>query len=295
MNWSWPNIKIPFALKTAIKIGISALIIFLVLKKVDPSLLWKSMKEIHPAWLLWLAAWFVFSKYLSALRLNRIFHAGDIPLPARDNLRLYWLCMYYNLLLPGGISGDGYKIKVLMQRFGASFRQLLGYTLLDRISGAVALLQLALLLLPWSLGDSDFIIPAMLALGLSVLMSWAPFKWFGGKLAAVWVPSGAYSLGVQAAQMLSVLGLVFALGQEDHWAGYLILFLLSSLAAMVPVTIGGAGARELSFLYGAPFLQINPEYAVAIGFLFYLVSTAVSLTGVIWSFKKDPTKEMHLE
>ena len=95
--------------------------------------------------------------------------------------------------------------------------------------------------------------------------------------------------------MGSVLGLVFALGQEGHWAGYLILFLISSLAAMVPVTIGGAGARELSFLYGAPFLQINPEHAVAIGFLFYLVSTAVSLTGVIWSFKKDPKKEMHLE
>jgi hypothetical protein len=56
---------------------------------------------------------------------------------------------------------------------------------------------------------------------------------------------------------------------------------------MIPITIGGAGARELTFMYGAQFLDIQIEKAVAIAFLFYLISTLVSFFGIIYSFKKD--------
>jgi uncharacterized membrane protein YbhN (UPF0104 family) len=55
---------------------------------------------------------------------------------------------------------------------------------------------------------------------------------------------------------------------------------------MLPITIGGAGARELTFLYGSQFLDIHAEKAVAIGFLFYLISTSVSFMGILFSFNK---------
>jgi hypothetical protein len=54
--------------------------------------------------------------------------------------------------------------------------------------------------------------------------------------------------------------------------------------AMLPLTIGGTGARELTFLWGAGFLNIDSEKAVAIAFLFYLISTAVSFVGIVFSF-----------
>ena len=57
--------------------------------------------------------------------------------------------------------------------------------------------------------------------------------------------------------------------------------------AMIPVTIGGAGARELTFLYGAQFLDIQAEKAVAIAFLFYIISSAVSFFGIVYSFNKE--------
>jgi hypothetical protein len=38
-------------------------------------------------------------------------------------------------------------------------------------------------------------------------------------------------------------------------------------------------------LWGAQVLHLDPERSVAIAFLFYLISTAVSLFGMIYSFE----------
>ena len=129
---------------------------------------------------------------------------------------------------------------------------------------------------PWT-------IPAFL---LSIGMGVGIYKWAGGRLISVWVQTSLQSIGVQGSQAIATLGLVMALGQGEHWADYLILFLISSLVAMIPMTIGGAGARELTFLYGSQFLDIHAEKAVAIGFLFYLISTGVSFLGILFSFKQ---------
>ena len=72
----------------------------------------------------------------------------------------------------------------------------------------------------------------------------------------------------------------------SFWPDYLVLFLISSVVAMLPITIGGLGARELTFWYGSQYLDIHAEKAVAIGFLFYLISTAVSFLGIVFSFNK---------
>jgi uncharacterized membrane protein YbhN (UPF0104 family) len=129
-----------------------------------------------------------------------------------------------------------------------------------------------------------FIAPAFV---LSFIVCWIVFVWMVGRHPRVWSITSIQSIGVQGAQSIATLGLVFALGQGSHWPDYLVLFLVSSVVAMLPITIGGAGARELTFLYGAQFLDIHAEKAVAIGFLFYLISTAVSFLGIFFSFQKD--------
>jgi uncharacterized membrane protein YbhN (UPF0104 family) len=107
-----------------------------------------------------------------------------------------------------------------------------------------------------------------------------------GKNTTLWLKSHVLSLGVQAFQCIAVIGFVYALGEISHGIDYTILFLISSLVAMIPFTIGGAGARELTFFYGAQWMQIEIEKAVAVAFLFYIVSTVISLTGVAFGFSK---------
>lgn len=278
-------------LKTILKTGLSALILFIVLRAVDRKMLLEVLGQAHPGWLLWATGWFIISKLIGAFRFNDLLKTDGIHLNTRRQLRLYWLGMYYNLLLPGGISGDGYKIKKLMDDFGRPFRRLFSLTLFDRLSGVLALGQICLLLafgLPvlqpfgWLCG---------LALVASIPVSKILFDRMVGASRAVWTKTSLQSLGVQVAQLVSILGIVFALQESGNWLGYSVVFLVSSVVAMLPLTIGGAGARELTFLWGAQVLFLDPERSVAIAFLFYLISTAVALFGVIYSFKSDTVHE----
>jgi uncharacterized membrane protein YbhN (UPF0104 family) len=285
MQFSLPKIQLPGWLKTLLKLAVLVVIIFLIVRKIDERLLLQVLTSIHPLWIVWALLWFALSKFIAALRFNILLRTDGIHLSTLQNVKLYWLCMYYNLLLPGGISGDGYKIKVLMDNFKKPFKRLLTITLVDRISGMIALGQIGLILMyfvPFAAPYRPFIIPLFL---LSLIVIWILYRWT--KLQQVWWVNTLQSIGVQGAQAIATMGLVMALGQFAQWADYLILFLVSSLVAMVPMTIGGAGAREITFLFGSKYLHIDPEKAVAIAFLFYLVSTFISFLGIIFSLKRN--------
>jgi uncharacterized membrane protein YbhN (UPF0104 family) len=287
MKFIFPRINIPGPVKTILKLAISVAIIVLIVRKIDERLLVDVVSQANPLWVLWAFLWFILSKVIAAFRFNLLLQTEDIHMTSRQNLKLYWLCMYYNLLLPGGISGDGYKIKVLMEQFKKPFKRIVTITLIDRITGLIALGQLSVILLLYIPEFQKYgllVIPALL---LSMGIGYGIYRWAKGKLYTVWVSTSLQSIGVQGSQAIATLGLVLALGQGLHWADYLILFLISSLVAMIPITIGGAGARELTFLYGSQFLDIHAEKAVAIGFLFYLISTSVSFFGIAYSFNRE--------
>jgi uncharacterized membrane protein YbhN (UPF0104 family) len=293
MQIKLPKISIPRPVKTVLKLAISAAIITIILRKIDERTLIEVVTQANPLWVLWALVFFILSKIISAYRFNLLMSTEDVHMTALQNIRLYWLCMYYNLLLPGGISGDGYKIKVLMERFGQPFKRMVTITLLDRISGLIALGQLSVILLLWVDEFRVYWYLTIPALLISFIIGYFLFKWASPKLTGVWLKTSIQSLGVQGAQAVATLGLVLALGEGMHWPDYLILFLISSLVAMIPITVGGAGARELTFLYGSQFLDIHAEKAVAIGFLFYLISTSVSFFGIRYSFNKEKIFSTH--
>ena len=271
-------------IKTVLKLALSVVIVWLVLSGIDERLLLATIRQANFGWLLWAAVWFVVSKVIGAFRFKTLLATEDILLSNKQNLRLYWLGMYYNLLLPGGISGDGYKIKLLMDAFGAPFKRLFAVTLLDRVGGVIALGQLCLVLALGIPVLRPFWWAGLLGLAASIPVSIWMYKKTGGGLLRVWQKTSLLSLAVQTAQLVATLGIVLALGEGARWLEYSILFLVSSVVAMLPLTIGGTGARELTFLWGAVFLNIDPEKAVAIAFLFYLLSTAVAFVGIVFSF-----------
>ena len=66
---------------------------------------------------------------------------------------------------------------------------------------------------------------------------------------------------------------------------FLLLFLASSIAAVIPFTIGGMGARELVFMSGATLLGVSGEQAVAVSLLFFLLTAVSSLCGAVVKVK----------
>ena len=86
---------------------------------------------------------------------------------------------------------------------------------------------------------------------------------------------------VQLLQVVSVYFILLALGIREHYLSYLILFLLSSIATIIPLTVGGMGVRELVFLYASGSVGLDEGMAVAVGLLFFLATALSSFAGVL--------------
>ncbi len=99
---------------------------------------------------------------------------------------------------------------------------------------------------------------------------------------------------VQLFQVLCASFLLLAFDIQDHKLSYLFVFLISSIIAMIPFTIGGFGAREMTFLIGSQLLGLQMESAIALSLLFYLITMFVSFFGIYFSFvpiKLNPLKK----
>ena len=59
-----------------------------------------------------------------------------------------------------------------------------------------------------------------------------------------------------------------------------------SIVAVVPLTLGGIGSREVTFFYGAKFLGLDQNVSVGVSVLFFLITALVSLIGAWYHFKK---------
>lgn len=270
-------------LKTLIKILVSGGAMVFVFRAID----WDQTQELlvsaHPGYLLLAVLLFTLSKVSSALRLNAYFRNIQLKISELENLKLAWLGMFYNLFLPGGIGGDGYKVYLLHKRSKIGVKLLGAGVLVDRLSGMVALCVLAcfgffllaieqvpvwinyLALLAGILGFPVFY-------GLKAIL----FKSFKEQF----LITSAYSLLTQGLQVVCAYAILVALGVSDQFLEYQVLFLVSSVVAVLPFTIGGVGARELTFILGHDMLSIDKNTAVAFSLLFFLITLFVSLFGV---------------
>ena len=114
-------------------------------------------------------------------------------------------------------------------------------------------------------------------------------RWFKD-FAPGFVPTLLWGIAVQAAQVVCVYLIMAAVGIPAHSTEYVFLFLLSSVVAVLPLTIGGLGAREIVFLEGAKYFGLQQETSVVISLLFYLITLVTSAAGLLYVFK-DPLKE----
>ncbi len=76
-----------------------------------------------------------------------------------------------------------------------------------------------------------------------------------------------------------------ALGIHTQILEYQFVFLLSSVVAVLPLTIGGVGARELVFIWSHDYMGIDKNAAVAFSLLFFLITALVSLSGIFLKFR----------
>jgi len=270
-------------LKFVIKVIITTLALYVVIRKIDLIETKRILFSTQVFWLFIALLLFNISKVISSIRLNGLFRTIDLRLDFYYNLKLYYVGMFYNLFLPGGIGGDGYKVYVLNKHFKVSVKQLISATLVDRISGMVALVFLVMVLtlfieITFAGENIIYFISGLLILAYPAYYLF--FKLLFPKFIPFFHPSNFLSFGVQVSQLICALFILWSLDIHDLYIEYQVLFLISSVVAVLPFTIGGIGARELVFIFGANYLMIDRNTAVAFSLLFFLLTAVSSFTGV---------------
>jgi len=283
--------NIPDWLKFLLKLSITILALAFVIYKVDFTKVIKIISESNWWFLIPAIAFFVFSKIIASVRLNRYFRNIEIHLSNKKNIKLYWLGMFYNLFLPGGIGGDGYKIFILNKSYKVGAKKIFQSVLLDRLSGLAALVILAVILTVFLPLSNWLILLLYLCIPLILAIFYIIIKNFFNIFVSSYQLTTFLSLVVQISQVLSVLFIFKALRIESSVEIYLFVFLLSSVVATIPFTVGGVGARELTFLYAATWFNIETEPAISLSFIFFIITALTSLFGIRYSLERDFEKQ----
>lgn len=288
-----PVIKTPPAgrwLKLFLKIAVTVVCIWYVSGKIDFEKAGAALREAN--WLLLLLALIAFalSKLVAAIRLNFYFQNIHVHLSTVQNIKLYWLGMFYNLFLPGSIGGDAYKVVLLTKKFKVPYKKTTAAVLLDRFSG---LLGLGLVLAAYSffvLKNNIHIIVIAGGSLLAVAALYFAVKYWFSDFSQNFILTLLLGIIVQVIQVVSVYLIMAALDIPLHITAYIFIFLVSSVVSVLPLTIGGLGAREVVFLEGSAWLGLMQETSVVISILFYLITLVTSAAGLLYVFR-DPLAE----
>jgi glycosyltransferase 2 family protein len=274
---------------TIIKVVLSLAALYFVFTRINLAQIIETYTQSRPLLLIPAVFLFVLSKVCSAWRLNIFFNRINVFQGFIENLKLYWVGMFYNMFLPGGIGGDGYKVLILKQQTNVPTRQLIGAVLLDRIWGVFLLGVLAFFITLYIAFNTYPVVWA--SLPASILVFWLGM-WLVNRFMnierQVLIKTTFLSLGVQLLQMASLVFLLLAFNEYDNYFIWLLIFLISSVVSVLPISIGGAGAREVTFLFGAKWFALDPVLAVSLSLALYIITALVSLSGIafVFTFKK---------
>ena len=243
----------------------------------------KNIKIQNPYLLLLAFIFYNLSQIISAKRIDTYLREIKINMKFKKQLILYYLGMFYNTLLPGGIGGDGYKAYKYQKEFQTGYKKIIKALLIDRISGLFAIFFIISIL--------SFFTSIKYAVFLSFLII-TPFilylihKFFFIEFKNSFFKSFIYSLIIQTLQGVTFLFILFSLGINTKPIDLTILFFISSIISVIPISIGGIGLRELTFLYGSEIIHLNPAPIIMAGFLFFIINLLSSAIGGIFILKE---------
>ncbi|APQ18290.1 lysylphosphatidylglycerol synthase transmembrane domain-containing protein [Maribacter hydrothermalis] len=281
-------VKLNKKVTTGLKVLISIILIYFIFTKIDVGEIKGILFKSNFLYVAIAALFFILSKVIAAVRLNLYFHQLKVLLTHVSNFKLYLLGMFYNLFLPGGIGGDAYKGYLLKKTFNVPTKKIVSVLVLDRLSGLLLLFIYACGLLAFLekeiLNGIHWIF--ILAIPISIIVFWLLNKKYFSYVLPIFWKTTLLSTMVQLAQLVSIWYILLALRIEYDQIAYLIIFLISSIVAVVPLTLGGIGSREVTFFYGAELLNLDQSISVGVSVLFFLITALVSFVGIWYHFKK---------
>ena len=287
-------------MKTFLRIGVSVALLGLLLTRFGPRDVGETLLRAHPIPFAGAFLIFMLSQLLSAVRWQWLSRGVGFDVPLGRYVKWYTIGMFFGLVVPSTLGSDAARALYLGQKPpGRAFA--LSTVLFDRLIGLIALVAIAVVAL--LLGPSGplprGLIVAVVAGGTALVAAWlmAPFAvkllspknrfrrmvendltpYFRDPVLLGLVL--AISVVIHVLQILSQDLLVSSIGLDVSLGFVSIYHPLVSLAAAIPLTIGGFGLREAAYALLLPYEGISPDDAVALGLLWWAVGALGGLIG----------------
>ena len=239
------------------------------------------MGRVNPLSMLLAFIFYNLSQLLSSLRLYTLMNCSH-KLSRILMAKIYYRSMFFSVILPIGLGADAYKVWLFVKRLGLSLKHSSFIVIWERVIGVCALFSVLALLwnLEWNINDFVSLPLSLFLLFLSISAFYLVLpKVFNGIDLRSNVNAYITSLGIHLCQISCFSIIASSLLDQEGLLKAVILFLLSSLGAFVPISFSGLGAREAVFVMGGKYLSLNVEALVAASLLFQLIHFSTAAIG----------------
>ncbi len=297
----------------AVKVIASCVLLTMVLLQVDLGSLWRALATSN-FWLVALSVLLTFAAYaLNTLKWQVLLAGPGAHLQYQELLKLSFIGMFYNIVLPGQVGGEIIK-SVKLARMGVSGTISAVSVIADRVTGLFALMSLGVVgallmpartpeqaaIVPWLVGLALVLALATVALvtgtglaGLASVLGNLPLPAAAGRRAASMVaqlcsqqkrPSSllvplVLSTIFQGTIVLASLLLCNALGINIGYMELLWVVAVVSLLQSLPISVAGLGVREGAFVYLLHMLNVANADALALSLLTLGVQVLLAVAG----------------
>lgn len=274
--------KLWTATKTILKIAVTSVLLYFVFRKVPFADVKYRLIHANYWWMFAALLSFFVSMIISSWRLLSFFKSIGLKLNSKFNFRLYLLGLFYNFILPGGIGGDGYKIYLLHKNYNLPAKKVFWAIMFDRLSGlwAIGLITVGLIFLIPQI-DIHIAIPLGVFMAASAVYYFVAYKFFR-EYTRYFFEAHLKAVFVQGFQVIAIVFVLIGQDFHDKFSPYLLSFLISALATIIPISVGGAGIRETVFTYLTKWFPMEKSLAVFLPGTFYIISLIVALLGIYY-------------
>ncbi|MEN2985376.1 MAG: lysylphosphatidylglycerol synthase transmembrane domain-containing protein [Thermodesulfovibrionaceae bacterium] len=276
-------------LKFLIRLLITTVLIFFLFQKLNFSEFYQALKKSNLIYIVFASFLYLLSSYISTLRWKIFISSSKIKIS--ELFSLYLIGSFFNITLPGIVSGD--IVKILMIRDKVNLREAIFSIFMDRYIGFSVLLFVGFIFflifypkLPkswilWSVPIS-FLGFILFSLFLYILVNFRFLKEFRSLLGClkknqIFITL-ILSLFIQFCVIFSVYVVTKSINLELSFFKIAIFLPVIILITTLPISISGVGVREWCFLL---FFEkfIPPEKAMATSVLWFASVVFASLIG----------------
>lgn len=260
------------------------------------------------------------SAWPQAARWRLIAYTLRVRLDRSLALRATLISFFLLAVTPSTLAADGARA-IALRGSGSDWTGSIHSVLVDRLLGLATLLLVALVGIPLLLAKAPplrniigwplTVAVIAAASGIALVARRLPRRWLRFRSVREWarlartlrtvlsdrrslLGASLYSLFIMALAMLAFSLIAAAAGARADLATVLGIFPIVLLASVLPISVGGWGARELGLVALYPYFGTEPPVAMAVSVAFGLATLIAGLVGIVasyWIRPRNPVSE----